>query len=503
MKKNNLNFLVPQRQSGWAIIFIVLKFLRKLVGQVWPILLAFFLGKSGNGPFDKFELLAAGLGTFGMVTSIISYFKYYYYVSEEELVIEKGILKKVKLNLPFERIQSINFQQTVIHQFLNVTAVEVETAGSDKTEIKIDALDLPSAECLRKLLLEKRAAALSTQAILEEDLNVDYNEEPTEEIILELNNRDLIKVGLAQNHLKPIGLVFGLVGSLFLYGYTMDFDAFEIIKEAFGHIKRLQFKEGIIWMLLLPFLMVGYSIVTTILRHYKLRFWRSNNRFQVTQGLLTKNQHSALDQKIQILAWGQNPFERLLKQYRINFSQAKSGEKKSEKSQFTIPGCDEARVQFVKDAWIGEDGGHFETYMPVSIHFFKRAAIYESMFFMTLLGILIFFEQWQALGAIVVVWALVIFLSWKEYKKKRYAYNGKEIYIGGGMIGYKSSLFPTYKVQNLTILQNPYQWRRDLATLRIDTAAGSVSIPFISYSEALHLFDQLTYAVEKSKKKWM
>jgi len=67
---------------------------------------------------------------------------------------------------------------------------------------------------------------------------------------------------------------------------------------------------GIIAILLVP-LMVLWSVVNTILRHYNLSFTRSGRRFHVEQGLLTKQQFSAMDKKIQIMSWGQNPLEKI------------------------------------------------------------------------------------------------------------------------------------------------------------------------------------------------
>lgn len=502
MKKSNA-FLLPQRQSLWAIIFIVLKFLRKLVGQLWPILLAFFLGKSNNR-FDTFEFLLSGLGVFGMITSIISYFRYYYYISEGDLVIESGILKKVKLNLPFERIQSINFNQSVLHQFLGVTAVDIESAGSDQKEMQIDALDMETADALRTLLLQKRAIAISNQEDdpFSEQSNIDRKSEK-EEVVLQLNTKDLIRVGLAQNHLKPVGLIFSLLGSIFAYSYTLDLDPMDIFKKMMGSFKSFTLQEEVLWILFLIPLMVLYSIVTTALRHYNLKFWRSGNRFHVTEGLFNKRQFSALDRKIQILSWGQNPFERMLDFFRISFRQARSGNKKSERMEISIPGCDAARVEYVRDSWLGKASGQFEETFPVSFHYFKRSAIYSSVFFAILLSILIYFEVSPGYIFLPFIWILSIYLQWKEYKKKKYGFNGKEVYIGGGMLGFKHSLLPVYKVQNLKIIQNAYQWRRDLGTLVIFTAGGAITIPYIPLDDAKILLDKLIYTVEVSRKSWM
>ena len=90
-----------------------------------------------------------------------------------------------------------------------------------------------------------------------------------------------------------------------------------------------------------------------------------------------------------------------------------------------------------------------------------------------------------------------------QWKKKKYALNGHEVYISGGIFGYRHSIVPLFKIQNLMIRQNMYQWRRGLASLTIFTAAGEISIPYIPHERAHRLADILTYHVEVSKKSWM
>ena len=497
MRKNNHAFRLPQRQSQYAIIFIVIKFLRRLIAQLWPIILAILLGRSGSSRYDWIEVAAGGIGVFGMISSIIAYFKYYYHVSDSELIIQRGILKKVKLNIPFERIQSINFKRSFLHQLLNVTEVEIETAGSNKKELSIDALGIGTAENLRKILLEKKAMSSGTENVMEE-----MEQEERSEMILTLSFNDLLKVGLTQNHFKPIGLLMGFVGAVFGYSFTFDIDPREIINfvrsqgSAYSYIQYV-----VVGILLIP-LSIAYSIVTTILNHYQLQFWRQGNKFQVVRGLLTKKEFAARDNKIQILSWGQNPFQRMIGLFYLQFKQARSGDQNEKSAQFRIPGCDEDKVGFVKKAWLRKVE-KFDELSKVSIHYFLYMARNQSIFF-ALLVLAIYQSNIPYLVIIIsIIWAASIFLRWKAYTKKKYGFNGRELYIGGGTIGFSHSILPAHKIQNLKITQNPYQWRRKLASLNVYTAAGAIRIPFINIVHAENLLDEFTYAVETSQKSWM
>ena len=501
-KKNSLSFSDPQRQSEWAIIFIILRFLRKFLVQIWPILAAVALGRSRNSHFDTFELVIAGLGVFSLISSILAYFRYYFHISDEELVIQKGILKKVRLDLPFDRIQSVNFSQNFLHQLLNVTAVEIESAGSDQKELKIDALQIPVADKLREKLLKKKGQVIVNSIdYASSDTTVSV---PRTKEIMSLDVRSLLKVGLTQNHLRPIGLVLSLVASLWASGLATGFNPIDFYHYIMDHISGISSMVGfgVLIALFIP-VMILWSLVTTVLRHYNLSFTRSGRRFHVEQGLLTKQQFSAMDKKIQIMSWGQNPLEKILGYHNIYFRQAKSGEDIKNKQRFEIPGCTDDNVAHVKTAWLKKSNQVFDSRQKVSVHMFQRTAKYQLVFFTIVLAILIYFQQYIPLSIVATMAAVSISLSWKKYKKTAYALNEDNLFIGGGILGFKNSICPIYKIQNLAIHQNHYQQRRDLATLRIHTAAGAMSIPYIAKSTAEQLMDRLINQVEQSKKSWM
>ncbi len=503
MKKSDI-LDQPQRQSQFAIIFIVLRFVKNLFKQLWPLLLAVLLGRRGSSTFDTIEMVIAGVGIIGVVPSIIAYYKYYFHLSENELVINKGLLKKVKLNIPFERIQSVNFRQTFIHQFFNVTEVEIETAGSSDQETKIDALDIPTAELLRKRILEMKA-----QATQEGSLSLAIEEAEVEEeveTILRLTEKDLLKVGLVQNHFKPVGLLIGLVAPIYFYSFSFDFNPNSLIRQAYSYFddfQSLTLFTGVLAAIGILIIALLYSLVTTVLKHYNLHFWRSGEKFQVVRGLLTKQEFAALDNKIQILNWGQNPFERIIGFYNIIFSQAKSGDGKRNAAKFKIPGCSMEQVNYVKEAWLGIKDDNFTEYRAVSPHLFYHTAMYQLLIFVVF--IVVYFIVGKIWLAILFIFLMVasLYLSWLNYKKKRYAFNDKELYIGGGTVGLRHALLPLYKIQDVNIKENPYQWRRGLSTLVVNTAGGAIKIPYIPRQEAIDMMNELVYRVEISQRSWM
>jgi putative membrane protein len=60
-----------------------------------------------------------------------------------------------------------------------------------------------------------------------------------------------------------------------------------------------------------------------------------------------------------------------------------------------------------------------------------------------------------------------------------------------------------YKVQNISLNQTLFMERRNLYSVDIHTAAGTLTLPFVAAATAFELSNYLLYQVSCSNKKWM
>lgn len=130
------------------------------------------------------------------------------------------------------------------------------------------------------------------------------------------------------------------------------------------------------------------------------------------------------------------------------------------------------------------------------------------MFFLSLIGVPLLFLGYFESNLLVLLGGVLIMLyfittSYFRYKKCRFGHNEKMMMIRGGLFGDKAETLPIIKMQNVEVSQSPYQRRKQLADLKISTAAGSVTIPYISYNRAIQLTDYLLYKTESSNTRWM
>jgi putative membrane protein len=76
-------------------------------------------------------------------------------------------------------------------------------------------------------------------------------------------------------------------------------------------------------------------------------------------------------------------------------------------------------------------------------------------------------------------------------------------FIKQGWFGQEWILLQWYKIQSVEMKQTIFQRRRGLASLRLYTAAGSISVPFIDKDAANQVVNYALYKIESSKESWM
>ena len=67
---------------------------------------------------------------FILISGIIKWKRFVYWFEDDELRIEYGLFVKKKRYIPFERIQSLNYTESILHRPFKLVKVTIETAGS-------------------------------------------------------------------------------------------------------------------------------------------------------------------------------------------------------------------------------------------------------------------------------------------------------------------------------------------------------------------------------------
>lgn len=157
---NQTEYIPLQHLPGDALLFFFFSFLGKSSIIFLLVLVGAVLQPM---PF------ALGLVGYFVVVSIVTMFVYnnfMYEINEDGLRIESGVIHKHSVSLPYEQIQNVNIERTVLDRLLGFSRISIETAGASsaqtsgtgvlksKSEAFIPGLHINQAKKVHDLLID-------------------------------------------------------------------------------------------------------------------------------------------------------------------------------------------------------------------------------------------------------------------------------------------------------------------------------------------------------------
>jgi len=464
-------------------------------------LLVIFLIQGSLGKSNTFLFSIIGIASLGAIYSIVAFFRYYFYIEGDKLIVKKGVFKRSILEIPFDRIQSINFEQNLIHRIFSVVKLNMDTAGSAADELQLNALDKGMATALSQKILKNRKKI--TLAKIEGEIIPKKDEKKT---IFQLSLWQLIKVGVTENHLRSGGIIIFFFVWIYDNLREVGLDYKDKLESYFPALEELSQSFVIVIGFIVLFVLSSFliSLFRTVLRFYDLRMSRVGEGFSIQNGLLNKKEQAAKDSKIQLLSWSQNFLQSMVNIYELNMRQAASAERRQSKS-FKVVGLSKKDIDNTT-AYIFKDLlDELETTPKHGVDFyylFKRI-YYWTLFSIPLFILFSFIERFDFMIYLSVFYLFGLLRSFLSYKKKKFSIGPELMVVNGGVFGRKSTMMMNLKVQNTKLLSTPFQRRRKLRSMAIFTASGVLMIPDIKMKLAKQIQDFLIYKVEKSGGDWM
>jgi putative membrane protein len=500
MKKNEYDFSVPTRQSYLAIVMILFKTVNVVVRQIFPAILVILIGGSKNkGQYIIWALVVGSV--ISMIYSIINFFRTYFIIQNNEIILHTGVFTIKKISVPFERIQTINFEQNILHQFFSVLRIKLDTAGSEKNEFEFHAIEADKAYALRELIMAEKQNIVSKTKESNTLIEAASDATGPYQMIMSISPTQLLKVGLTENHIKSGGLIL-----LFFFWIYQNLQEVGVdVDEYSDEIPEWEVGFYVVLALVTFFLVVSVliSLVRTLISHYDLKLLRSATGFKIESGLFTKKEVSALDHKIQHISWSDNLLKRWMGFKDLALNQASSNEVNA-KSNIKIPGCSVQHIRQVTETLFGQkDFENNITLQSIDKRYFLRFAVMTFLLLSLVCTGLIIAGQYDKIIVAVLLYLYFCGTRYMNYKKLQFGTNDDMIYIRGGVFGDKAEVMPMFKIQSVEMHQSPYQTRNQLASITLYTASGKLRIPYIHQNTCIELMDLLLYKSESDKRKWM
>ncbi len=504
---NKLDWSKEQRQAPIGLIIFSIETIRKLIKILWPVLIPIIAEQGNSKQISVLKEQTYFYGTiavvvFVMINSLLSYWFFRFQIINGELLINKGYLKKIRLSIPLDRIQTVNIKQNIFHKILNLVSVDIDTAGGKDVEVKLIAIKKTVAEALKDEI-QKNAKSITNTP---EKIITDEIKENTTEEILALSLSDIVKVGLSENHLRSLAAILGI--GYWIYSQFQDYsgnqaDEFVTNSTQIISSNHISFYFWIFIFLLMFMISVLFSFILSFIRFYELKLSKLSNSFKLSFGLINTKEISIPMSKIQVISWHQNPFRQLLRFETLKIKQAVSGERIKKKQAIEIPACRLSHQKSIKNAIFGDTEPSFSPVYKTHWMYFLRNFIFFTIIF--ILPTIFFWWQDQEYQISIIIyevfWAVFFFIS---YKRRGFRISESQLEITKGHISKSIYQMQNFKIQAINYNQNIFIKKRHLANITIFTASGdNLRIPYIPEKLAKELYNFLLYKIESSEKPWM
>lgn len=508
MENTTPDFSEPRKQSASGIVVLFANSFQKTVRAIALPVIFVVIKTKGTGHLGL--ILIAVFASIALILAIVSYLKYQrftFFLDEEkqEFIINEGIFNKTTLTIQLNKIQQVNINQSLIQQMIGVYSLDIDTAGSEKKEASIKAVDHQTASLLKQRLLSREPEpAIATTETTVAEQSATSMQAP----VLKLSTNTLLKIGITSNYGASLLLISGFIyGTLQLFkDYT---DAFEIEREQISAAVTKGFTLVSLCILLVFALIVILStnIIRTFLKYFNFEMVRQKRSLAISSGLFTKHNTLLKPGKVQLSAFSQNYFQKKLNLLNMKIRQASFDEASTEESKKTdieIPGCNTAERDEVLKMILGqipEKGASLKpNYRFIFLQCMIKIVIPIALFIIT--GLI--HQPYSAYFWVIIPYIpLVGTMLYFEFKRHRLYVNEHFIIKRSGIWDVEHEIIEPHKIQAITAKQYFWHKKADVGHLIIHTAAGILHFKYGNFSHIRQLVNYWMYQVECSEKDWM
>lgn len=532
-----LDLSQPTRQSKKSILYYLSKSLRGLAA----VGLYAIFGISSWATIGWSTAILLLFAVLSLISPLTRYYFFTFHIANGELIINSGVLLKQRKSVPLERIQSINLNQNIFQRLLDISSLDIETAGSTAKEIEIPALDTAFAKALKDTLKSKATSSVFKPAFIndggqqleneigyrettddavnneiaaqEQPIQTETQVEKEPQTILELGITDLLKIGITQNHLKSGGIALGVVIGFwykikdiverFLGDPFENWDKEIEATVVHGKVHMTDYTSTIV-VAFVSFCIVSVlvSVVLAITKYWDFKMVLDSDTLEIQMGLFNRQEVKMPLSKIQILEFHGNPLRRLLGYETAMIFQAQADDTK--KTALDVPACTAAMRMHLQQMLFEEIPVAVVEELKPSAWSYMRLAIYiTSVFMLPLVAVAIYFDLWS--GAVVAL-ILLVFIAWMYYKiglASAVQRDDRFIVFKKGWLFPSTIITPIFKVQATDLSRSVFLKKRKEIHFTAHTAAGSRILRYLNETDARALAHTINSSVLLSNRSWM
>lgn len=381
-----------------------------------------------------------------------------YHLTDDEFVIESGVLHRSRRSIPLERVQDVSIEQKPLARLFRLALVRIETGGGDKDEATLDSVTLGEAHRLR-LALRRAPIAVSVGAPVSEveEAGKPLFAMPIERVLL---------YGLFNFSLVWLAAIVALLQTA---DQVIEFDWKELVGIAGREVRsHLTVATGLSVLALALALGIVAGVVRTVTREFGFRLDVLDGRFRRVRGLLTRSEVVIVKARVQLALVRRAPISGWLGWQGLEF-QTLGGSDDSSGRQEMAPFARDDEIAEVIDA---AGLPHFEAgaLIPVARGHVLRMALRHGLPVAIVFTIAGAFFPLLWLGLALV--PIPVGLALLQRKRHRYGLRETSVQVTRGVLSQRDWIVPYPAIQTISVRRSWLQRRLGLATVTIDTAGA-------------------------------
>lgn len=439
--------------------------------RVHPATIAIGLVKSAPSTLLALPAMLAFGGEFGIVKVVLltlvglaamAFFTWLgwwhatYRLTDDEFVIEGGVLHRSRRSIPLERVQDVSIEQKPLARLFGLALVRIETGGGDKDEATLDSVTLNEAHRLR-LALRRASVAASAEAPVEAEAG---------QRLFAMSLGRVLLYGLFNFSLVWLAAIFAGLQAI---DGVVEFDWQELVGIAGREVRsHLTLATGVTVLGLALVLGVVAGLVRTLAREYGFRLDAWDGRFRRIRGLLTRSEVVIVKARIQLALVHRGTVSGRLGWRSLEF-QTLGGSDDSSGRQEMAPFARDDEVERVIAA-AGLPQFEADALTPVSRGHVLRAALRHGLPVLAVFAVAGAFLPLLWLGLLLV--PVPVGLALLQRRRHRYGLRETSAQVTRGVLSQRDWIVPYSAIQTISVRRSWLQRRLGLATVAIDSAGA-------------------------------
>lgn len=403
-----------------------------------------------------------------VLLTMLGWWRFRFLVGDGEITIERGVVSRQRRVIPFHRVRDVAIERRLLARLLGTARVRIETGGGAADEGDLEMVSLADAERLREHIRR------SNLPVAARDAPVETATEPDGAVVYAMNLQRVLIAGLFNFSLLFIAVVFGALewlqdlrlfdGYAWLRAEGMEGKG---LRDAAGSVGASQVLALATAVVLLG---VVSGIARTMAREFGFRLTAGAAGLRRRRGLLTLSEVLIPARRTEAARVERRWLSGLFGWRSLAF-QTLGADPKEGGVQVAAPLADVGEVAAIlmRAGFPALPPALPERPPPRAL---VRRCLPETFLLLVAAGAAAIRPELAPIVALPLVVGGLRVLAWRQ---SRHLIGPEATYISGGLLRRRLWIVPYAKVQTLAVTSGPLQRMLGLATLRIDTAGGSMS----------------------------